>query len=874
MRKFFTLLFVFTFSLSSFAVLKEKDLARTLGVLRAELEQTYKRQQTEMSRLTMMHDQQHNKLVEYMQSAEKISLMIYSQKQDYTFDVSYACQEATKLYDQLNDNNIPYKRIAERIQLEVDRYEGLITSLEDLPPAIGQAKLLNDSLQIAVRDSLRHVGDSLNVPKLEVLATKQNGNETSVYVLNAEQQKDRAVCLNLARAIRDNLIKIREAIVADEHSYTIVNAKVKRLNDYAETRYKMMQENIFKNGDKNYIQVLTSLPMMIMQIKADLSGKYSPFNNHALTYSEWRGPIIYFICLVILVYITLATLLSNLLVRVLVPFIVRRTRHDIKELWGGIFAGTKRSTLIAALGMLIFAVSLMIVHYTLAHNHFVVMATKIAANIAWLSLAIYISLLIRLEEDELKAARRLYMPFLCMAFVVIFFRIVLIPNNLVNIIFPPLLLIFTFWQWRVVRRSKRIATKNDVTVYNTDMVYAVISFFAMVAATVIAWMGFTLLAVEVMVWWMFQLAAIQTITCIYDMLSDYEQESLLRKIRKKMQDDSIDKKKVAENMRKGRFINKTWLVDLVNNAAIPVLCVISVLWSIYQAADVFEMTEVCENAFVFNFIDQEMLQVSLKKLCLAVALFFIFRYVVYLLRSLFRFYKVNTSDVTERHNFTLANNVIAILIWGVYVLYILVLFHVPRSGISIVGAGLATGMGFAMKDLLENFFYGISLMTGRIRVGDYIECDGITGKVDSITYQSTQIVTMDGSIIAFLNSALFTKNFKNLTRQHNYILVKIPVGVGYGSDMKQVKSVLVNAITTLNTTDENGVELFKPNTEVKVIFDNFGDNSLDLLVCVWVLVEDRTAFMSKAREVIYNTLNDNKIEIPFPQRDVHLISEK
>ena len=61
-------------------------------------------------------------------------------------------------------------------------------------------------------------------------------------------------------------------------------------------------------------------------------------------------------------------------------------------------------------------------------------------------------------------------------------------------------------------------------------------------------------------------------------------------------------------------------------------------------------------------------------------------------------------------------------------------------------------------------------MTGRVRVGDWIECDGIRGKVESVTYQSTQVLTNDGCIIAFLNSSLFNKNFKNLTCNHGYEL--------------------------------------------------------------------------------------------------------
>ena len=112
-------------------------------------------------------------------------------------------------------------------------------------------------------------------------------------------------------------------------------------------------------------------------------------------------------------------------------------------------------------------------------------------------------------------------------------------------------------------------------------------------------------------------------------------------------------------------------------------------------------------------------------------------------------------------------------------------------------AGLVTGMGFAMKDLLENFFYGISLMTGRLKVGDFIECDGIQGKVDSIGYQSTQILTLDGAIIAFLNSALFNKNFKNLTKNHEYEMVKIPVGIAYGSNVEEVRRILTEALEPL-----------------------------------------------------------------------------
>jgi small-conductance mechanosensitive channel len=225
-------------------------------------------------------------------------------------------------------------------------------------------------------------------------------------------------------------------------------------------------------------------------------------------------------------------------------------------------------------------------------------------------------------------------------------------------------------------------------------------------------------------------------------------------------------------------------------------------------------------------------------------------------------------------NLTLARNVIGILCWGIYFIIVLVILDVPKQGISIVGAGLATGLGFAMQSILENFFYGISLMTGRVHVGDFIECDGIAGKVESITYQSTQIVTADGCVIAFLNSALFSKNFKNMTRNHRYELIKIPVGVAYGSNVDEVRRMLIEALLPVcREKNAEGQSITNVDEQpLRVTFVDFGESSVNLAVCIWMLVEEKVLFTGRVKEIIYNTLNEHHIEIPFPQRDVHIIN--
>ena len=107
-------------------------------------------------------------------------------------------------------------------------------------------------------------------------------------------------------------------------------------------------------------------------------------------------------------------------------------------------------------------------------------------------------------------------------------------------------------------------------------------------------------------------------------------------------------------------------------------------------------------------------------------------------------------------------------------------------------------------------------MTGRVRVGDFIECDGIRGKVDSITYQSTQVVTADGCVIAFLNSSLFSKNFKNITKNHSYEMVSVPVGVAYGANIDQVRTLLTDAVKDLMTKTDDGREVISSEKPISV----------------------------------------------------------
>ena len=870
-RRFFLLAAVLLlFIIPAGSVLKEKDLARTLGVLKAELQTNYEMQQAFMQSYEQQGMQQHQQLVWYMQQCEQIGLMLYSQSTDNTFDMAYACQQAANLRRDLDNRNSKmrqYDKIIARIKQEIERTDYLIRSLKRMPPVIDADSILSASDSIllqaidslaAKRDSLLVARNSMNEDAVEVI---EEANEDEIpeeedgvepLFLTRTQQRDRTACLLFADTIRSNMQHFLESLEAENAYYQSVREKVRELDEYAQGRYKLLQDNIFRNGGSNYFRILASLPMQIMMAKSTIDLKYKPFEGHGRLYSEWRGAPVLFISIFLVFYLALSMGISYIILRWLLP-----------KSWRGENFKERRRMLNFVVGIALFAIIVMIVR-TFVQRNFIQMGTGLIINIAWLLEAIFLSLYVRLKGDQMRHAAIIYTPLMLLSFIVILFRIVLIPNALVNLIFPPILLVFTIWQYIVAKRHKKYLPL-------LDKCYTQITTIAMMFACIAAWIGFTLLAVQVMIWWTFQLAAIMTITCIYDLTKKYEARYLLKNLGAETTNTS-ERLDLLKRVKKGEYIDQTWFYDLFCRTLVPILAVLSVLVSIFWAAQVFEMTSLCRKIFTRDIVNQTgIIRISLFWVCMAAALFFIFRYINYALRSFYLHFRKKYSNDNDSINKTLARNVIGILCWGLYIIIVLVIFKVPKDGISIVGAGLATGLGFAMQSILENFIYGISLMSGRIHVGDYIECDGIAGRVESITYQSTQITTNDGSVIAFLNSALFSKNFKNMTRNHRYELIKVPVGVAYGTNVEQVRQLLIEALEPIcHEENGSGLTLTDTNIPVSVAFSDFGESSVDLKVCIWMLVEEKLAITSRVKEIIYNTLNKNNIEIPFPQRDLHI----
>jgi hypothetical protein len=150
-----------TISAQAFAVLNEQNLDMTVSVLKAELEKTYTEETQMMERYDSINVKQHKEALKTIQESEKIALMLYSQKQDYIFDMAYACHEATTQYHNFKKKRMPFDISIKRLDNEIKRYTLLIESLESIAPrkrkynidSLRIAKMKEDSIKKAVEEA-------------------------------------------------------------------------------------------------------------------------------------------------------------------------------------------------------------------------------------------------------------------------------------------------------------------------------------------------------------------------------------------------------------------------------------------------------------------------------------------------------------------------------------------------------------------------------------------------------------------------------------------------------------------------------------------------------------------------------------------------
>lgn len=208
-----------------------------------------------------------------------------------------------------------------------------------------------------------------------------------------------------------------------------------------------------------------------------------------------------------------------------------------------------------------------------------------------------------------------------------------------------------------------------------------------------------------------------------------------------------------------------------------------------------------------------------------------------------------------KYSFIALSSIVLLQLWGI-----------DLSALAIFASALSVGIGFGLQDIAKNFGSGLVLVFERpIQVGDFVEVGGYSGTIEKLGARSTTIRTLDNLDVFVPNSRFLEEEVTNWSHNRSSTRIKVPVGVAYGSDLKAVEEALLEAATS----SKNLLKMPEPT----VFFTGFGDSSLDFVLLVWIgRPQQHVRIKSELNFKIDAAFRRHNIEVPFPQRDLHVRS--
>ncbi len=865
------------------AIVSGRSLTSTLKELCTNLRTDYQQRAEAQQRFNDDYQRQHQRMIDVVTETNQLSILLYTQEEEMTFGLAYALKKVTGNYKVFSINRRPYDHIVGSLNYEIERNARLIEALRRLPPMMKEIEMeiIPDSL-LYRNDSLDvHLSDSISSLEKEIIRIAFKDSLSAPFVLDSIGETLRDSCIIFASELLKMNASNRATVIADSTHYQEAFLRLKETYDYAESRYRYLERYVFVDGQTPFLDILANPGYFWKKIKVDLRAQYSwkelydsldgdasaeeddaTFFQHLSSKAE--NTVLLFVCVMQLVVLGFFWCLTLLVLWLLYRF-TRLKRYVPK----------KKLTIISILtGTIVY---ILVFGLSLYGDEYISLGVRHVNTFLWLLIAISGSLLLRVKPEQFRQGFLLYSATFLVMLMIIACRITFVPDKLMVLLFPPILLLIVVWQLCCCIWVSGKATSIDSTLgWASLAVYFV--------ALVFAFVGYTFVALLVLVWWYFLLAVWLTVVCMLDLMSRYKERWLDKRVESMRSRITY----VTGEDRESLLFGATWFFDFIRQVAIPTIVLLSLPLCVRLSLGMFDFDDLFvkfyENPFI-HLYDQsgfETLRISVKSIIWLLILYYVLCYFSKAVHAIWQY--VRYATFMRKHNRTtiraneinlsLGNSIISVLVWMGFAVVVINFWKIPTGSLGLVAGGLSAGIGLALKDVINNFIYGIQLMSGRLRVGDWIECDGVRGKVTAINYQCVQAETIEGTEMSFLNSSLFGKNFNNLTRNHSYELTIVTVGVAYGTEIQRVREVLVEAMKKVRTKDQYGREIVDPNYGINVVVGNMSDSAVDVNVKQYVLVAERIGYVDRAKEVIYEALTAAGITIAFPQCDVHLIHEE
>ncbi|MCF0167856.1 MAG: mechanosensitive ion channel family protein, partial [Bacteroidales bacterium] len=633
--------------------------------------------------------------------------------------------------------------------------------------------------------------------------------------LTSKGEEARQKCVDICAEIKDRLSELQQEIHANDERYEQANARITDMMEYNTSRFDEIRHRVLMAPDRSFFKIIGTFGSNLRTFTDDLKTVVNRSKSTSKSVKRenrtmfWTG-IGAFI---------LAMLLSFVFLWKVLPKI------NNKKL-----LSSKRSYFLTVLALGLFLIIMSVCVSSFMSGYFTVSSLKIILEYLLILEVVMLSIGLRVDNADIHLTLKMYLPILLAALLFILERVALVSNHIVTFTFPLILAGSAIWQSVLMAKHAKDIEKEDKTFLSVTLVVTA-------AAWLISWAGYHFIALMLTSYWVIQLTAFQAVGCLKYFLA------------------------IGKKNRRKNSTREIWLEPTTNKLLIPVLYIASFVFSFRWAAEIFSMRSWADDILSRNFAEVDGgFTASLLSILLIVALVFAFNWITFIVKAVL---KAIYKDSYAKGPIPLYVTIGTIFIWFIFAILATKILGIDSRGLIAAIGGMGVGIGFALKDTIEDLFCGISLLMGRVHLNDIIECDGIRGKITDIGIRSTTVETLDGSIISFLNSQLFAKNFKNLTKNNKYELCSVAIGVSYGTNVNEARNIIIEALKPLS-------DIFAPNKEPSVQLIDFGESSVDLAVKIWVSTRDKSSHTSMVREAIYDAFNRNGIEIPFPQRDIHI----
>jgi small conductance mechanosensitive channel len=253
----------------------------------------------------------------------------------------------------------------------------------------------------------------------------------------------------------------------------------------------------------------------------------------------------------------------------------------------------------------------------------------------------------------------------------------------------------------------------------------------------------------------------------------------------------------------------------------------------------------------------------LGKLLIALLIFFLGRWLIKQIDKVFkRMLNRKVDDIALR---SFLMNILNIALFATLIIVIINIVGSKTVSLAALIGSVGLALGLAVKDNLANFAGGVMLLFNKpFRGGDYIEAQGVAGTVQSVGILYTTLTTFDNKTVHISNGPLSTGNIINYSTQATR-RVDLTVSVEYGSDVEEVKRLL------LEIAERHPQVLKDPAPLSRMVKMN--DSSIDFVLRVWTLTGDFWPVTFDLNEQVYNALNANGLNIPFPQMTIHMAKD-